>query len=94
MGRIARKAGGDRRRESAEPRLPIGAEAALCAILDVSPTLPRSAPQPTVEPTDERSVVDLRELEVGVDAVDPYYDLGAIAENAPLTNHLFTTAPD
>lgn len=38
--------------------------------------------------------MDLRELEVGVDAVDPYYDLGAIAENAPLTNHLFTTAPD
>jgi hypothetical protein len=26
--------------------------------------------------------------------MDPYYDLGQIAENAPLTDHLFTSSPD
>jgi hypothetical protein len=35
---------------------------------------------------DDEAVVDVRE------AVDPYYDLGAIAENEHLTGHLFTPA--
>jgi hypothetical protein len=79
-----------------EPRLPIGAQAALDSILDISPIV-----KATVEPADEAPVLDLRDLDVSdldatsaPQAVDPYYDLGAIAENAPLTDHLFTTAPD
>jgi hypothetical protein len=38
-----------------------------------------------VAPADE-AVVDVRE------AMDPYYDLGKIAENTPLTENLFTGA--
>jgi hypothetical protein len=45
------------------------------------------ATAPTIElPPLEEEIVDLRE------AMDPYYDLGAIAENTPLTENLFTTA--
>lgn len=74
-----------------EPRLPIGAQAALDAILGVC-----TAAESTAEPADERSLIDLRDLDLrnAVQPVDPYYDLGAIAENAPLTENLFTAAPD
>ena len=79
---------------SGEPRLPKGAEAALWSILEVVPD-PRNhlmlalditgEVRITGQPADEE-IIDVRE------AMDPYYDLGAIAENTPLTENLFTTA--
>lgn len=99
MGTSKRITSGSRSRLNDEPRLPIGAQAALDSILDINPTV-----EATVEPADEMPVLDLRDLDdfdvrdldepSPPQAVDPYYDLGAIAENAPLTDHLFTPAPD
>lgn len=58
--------------------------AATAAVEPTEPTVeePVAASTPSTGPHDE--VVDVREV------VDRYYDLGAIAENAPLTDHLFT----
>lgn len=90
MGKDSGTSGSDRRAADA-PRLPEGAEAAIAAILDVGTTV-----EPADEGDDPSAVVDLRVLDLRPQeqAVDPYYDLGAIAENEPLTENLFTTASD
>lgn len=92
---------------SGEPKLPQGAEAALWSILEAAPD-PRNhlilardlsgevritdyertavTTAFAAEPAPRDEVIDIREM------VDPYYDLGVIAENTPLTENLFTTA--
>lgn len=40
----------------------------------------------------EAHIVDVRDA--APPAMDPYYDLGQIAENTPLTDHLFTPSSD
>jgi hypothetical protein len=124
LGRIVSRA--RRQDASAEPRLPVGAEAALWSILEAVPDprnhlalvrdlsgevritdveramlatayenrepepasgARRSEAQPSAVPGRE-VVLDVRDP--APPAMDPYYDLGEIAENGPLTDHLFT----
>jgi hypothetical protein len=59
-----------------------------------TPPEPRQLPphQTKLEAPREAAIVDVRDA--APPAMDPYYDLGEIAENAPLTDHLFTPATD
>ena len=54
----------------------------------------RPLPPPDAEPgeAEQEAIVDVRDDPPP--AMDPYYDLGQIAENAPLTDHLFTSSTD
>jgi hypothetical protein len=131
---FSRANGGRRRHESAEPKLPKGAEAALWSIVEAVPDprnhlamvrdlsgevrvtdveralletayenrvpdLPPPAPLPKRVTTSTPSTTRAPEAaelllddDVDLVAMDPYYDLGEIAENAPLTDHLFASA--
>ncbi len=48
--------------------------------------------EPAAEEAAADAIVDVRDT--APRAMDPYYDLGEIAENAPLTDHLFTASSD
>jgi hypothetical protein len=45
-----------------------------------------------LDESDGEAIVDVRDAPPPV--MDPYYDLGQIAENTPLTDHLFTPSTD
>jgi hypothetical protein len=53
---------------------------------------PVDGTEPAAEEAPDEVIVDVRNTSPR--AMDPYYDLGEIAENAPLTDHLFTASSD
>jgi hypothetical protein len=117
VARIARIVSrGSRARGKGEPKLPLGAEAALWSIVEVVPH-PRNHLALTRDMSGEVRLTEAERAEINaafddyvaenaatptvIDvrerpaiAVDSYYDLGEINENAPLTDDLFTQAAD